>query len=98
MKCNSYYRFFRNLANKVKVDILECLKEKELSVSDISIRTKLEQSKVSHALSNLKCCGLVECKRKGKEIIYSLNKQMILPLLKIIDKHKCSMCNCGRRG
>jgi ArsR family transcriptional regulator len=95
MKCNSYYKFFRNLANKAKIDILDCLKKEELSVNEISKRTNLEQSKISHALSNLKCCGLVNCERKGKEVIYSLNKKMILPLLGVIDKHKCDVCRCG---
>jgi len=97
MKCNTYHIFFRNLANPIKTKIILALKEKESSVSELSKKLKIEQSKLSHALSSLRCCKLVLVKQKGKERIYSLNKKTILPILKIIDKHKCANCEiCGK--
>jgi len=97
MKCNTYHIFFRNLANPIKTKIITALKEKESSVSELSKKLSIEQSKLSHALSSLRCCNLVLVKQKGKNRIYSLNKQTIIPILKIIDKHKCIYCkNCGR--
>lgn len=96
MKCNAYNIFFKNLASKVKMDIIKSLKEKDKSVNEISEELKLEQSKVSHALSNLRFCSLVSVKQIGKNRIYSLDKDTIVPILNIIDNHakiKCKGCN-----
>jgi len=74
------------------------LKEKPMSVSELIEKTKIEQSKLSHALSNLKFCKIVEVKQKGKQRIYSLNKKTIIPILKIIDKHRVNFCpGCNRK-
>jgi len=72
------------------------LKEKEKSVSELCDELKVEQSKVSHALSCLKGCKIVNSKQKGKQRIYSLNKKTIVPMLKILDKH--SMDFCGKEN
>ncbi len=94
MKCksNTYHIFFRNLANPIKTKIISALKEKEMSVSEISKKIKVEQSKLSHALASLRFCSIVQSKQRGKQRIYYLNKQTIIPILKIIDKHKCKFC------
>ena len=89
---NKYYIFFGNLANPLKINILSALKEKEMSVSELSKNLKIEQSKLSHALASLRCCNIVQAKQKGKKRIYSLNKKTILPILKIIDKHEKKFC------
>ena len=80
----TYHKFFRNLANPVKVEIISTLKEKPSSVSELSKKLNIEQSKLSHALSNLNNCNIVNSKQYGKRRIYSLNKKIILPMLKII--------------
>ena len=92
MKNNTYNVFFSNLANPLKVDIISCLQEKGKNVTDISKELKVEQSKVSHALSSLKSCNIVDVKQEGKQRIYSLNKKTIVPMLKLIDKHSKTFC------
>lgn len=92
MKCNPYYPFFRNLANPLRIKIVEALKEEESSVSDLCDKLKVEQSKLSHALASLKACKIVEDKKKGKQRIYFLNKKTILPIMKLIDKHAKEFC------
>jgi len=92
MKCNAYDVFFKNLASPIKIKIIESLKEKSKSVNDLSIDLELEQSKVSHALSNLRFCNIVVVEQKGKKRIYSLNKKTIIPILKIIDDHSKFYC------
>ncbi|MAG79095.1 hypothetical protein CMI40_01840 [Candidatus Pacearchaeota archaeon] len=89
---NTYHLFFRNLANPLRIDIISLLKEKTMSVTELSKKLNLEQSKISHALSSMKNCNVVESKQNGKQRIYSLNKKTITPILKIIDKHKCRFC------
>lgn len=92
LKCDAYHVFFKNLANGVKIDIIASLKDKPMSVNELSKELKIEQSKLSHALANLRFCNLVMSKQVGKKRIYSLNKKTILPILKIIDKHRMSSC------
>jgi DNA-binding transcriptional ArsR family regulator len=87
-----YHIFFRNLANPLKISIISSLKEKESSVTELSKKLKIEQSKLSHALASLNNCNIVNVKQKGKQRIYSLNKKTIIPMLKLIDKHKCKFC------
>jgi len=96
-KRNKYHLFFGNLANPLRVEIITQLKEKDRSVSELARIIRTEQSKLSHALGNLRECNLVTFKRKGKEKIYSLNKKTLLPILKIIDKHSMAFCggNCA---
>ncbi|MBP6857015.1 winged helix-turn-helix transcriptional regulator [Candidatus Pacearchaeota archaeon] len=91
---STYHVFFRNLANPLKIRIISALKEKESSVNDLAYELNVEQSKISHALALLKKCNIVKYKKKGKERIYSLNKKTIIPLLKLIDEHSKSFCNC----
>ena len=92
MNCDAYHIFFKNLANPVKTKIIHALKQKPKSVSEIMKETGIEQSKLSHALANLRFCKIVLAKQKGKERIYSLNKKTIIPILKIIDKHRVNFC------
>lgn len=93
-KHETYHKFFSNLANPLKVDIILLLREKEKSVSELTSSIRGEQSKISHALSALKKCNIVQSRPKAKQRIYSLNKRTILPMLKLIDKHASTQCNC----
>jgi len=95
MSCNAYHIFFRNLANPLKVKIITELKKKSLTVTELTEILKEEQSKISHALANLKSCNIVKSLSKGKQRIYSLNKETIIPILEIIDQHKKSYCPVG---
>ena len=95
----TYHIFFSKLANPLKIDILSSLREKDKSVTGLVRELKVEQSKISHALQSLKICNIVHVKKKGKERIYSLNKQTILPILKLIDMHEETFCKscCFRK-
>lgn len=88
----SYHIFFTNLANPLRIGIILSLRKKERNVTQISKELNVEQSKISHALTMLKCCKIVTLKQKGKQRIYSLNKKTIIPILKIIDKHADTHC------
>jgi DNA-binding transcriptional ArsR family regulator len=92
---NNYNIFFTNLANPLKIGIILSLRVKEKNVSELVKDLGVEQSKISHALQSLKSCSIVNMKEKGKERIYSLNKNTILPMLELIDKHASAHCNCS---
>ena len=92
MSYYTYHLFFRNLGNPLKIRIIAELKKKSQSVNELIKIINVEQSKVSHALSSLRCCNIVQVKTEGKKRIYSLNKKTILPMLKMIDKHEKTFC------
>ncbi len=102
MNNKTYHIFFSKLASPLKIEIIALLKknEKGLSVTEITKNMWVEQSKLSHALADLRSCHMVNVKQKGKQRIYSLNKETILPILEIIDKHAKSYCggNCAYCG
>ncbi len=102
----TYHIFFGNLANPLKIGIILSLKNGEKNVTEMSEELMVEQSKISHSLTSLKNCKIVEVNQQGKERIYSLNKKIIVPMLNLIEKHahincKCECCvlkgNCERR-
>jgi len=91
-KYETYHNFFGNLANPLKVNIILLLREKQQSVTELTKNLRTEQSKISHALSALKKCNIVQSKQKGKQRIYTLNKKTIIPMLNLIDKHAQLQC------
>jgi len=101
----TYHIFFTNLANPLKINIILSLREKEKSVSELAKDLEVEQSKLSHALSSLKYCNIVKAKQQGKKRIYYLNKDTIIPMLKLIEKHAnihckykyCTNKTCNRK-
>ena len=90
--------FFLNFANKTKFDIIIALKNTPLNVTQIVKKVEKEQSAVSHSLKSLARCNIVKVEKKGKEHLYSLNKDTVLPILKLADKHvKCFCPICGKK-
>jgi len=92
MKYYSYNNFFMNFANKTKLNIILALENGPLSVNEITEKVKGEQSKISHNLSKLLQCHILEVKQKGKQRIYSLNNETVIPMLKIVKKHVKNNC------
>ena len=84
--------FFETLSTKLRWRILEILKEKPKTVNEICKIIKEDQSKISHNLKRLRECYFIEVKKQGKERIYSLNEDTILPLLNLVDKHMKKYC------
>ena len=87
MKELSYKLFFKAFSNKTRFEIIDSLRKGPKSVSEIIKETSFEQSRISHNLKCLIDCGFVENNRNGKQVIYSLNKETVKPLLELIDKH-----------
>lgn len=92
MFCKSYNDFFQTLANPTNQSIIQELLKKPLNVTQLVKSTRLEQSHISHSLKKLYECKIVDVKRKGKQRIYSLNKETIIPIIEIVDRHAKKMC------
>ena len=100
MKCMSYDRFFEVFANKTRLKIIESLLKSDKNVTQIYENIKEEQSNVSHNLKILYECNFITKKRQGKNIIYSINKETIKPMLDIVNKHVSKFCkgNCVKNN
>ncbi|HZX45471.1 MAG TPA: metalloregulator ArsR/SmtB family transcription factor [Candidatus Nanoarchaeia archaeon] len=92
MKCSSYESFFETISGKTRMKIITCLATGAKSVSEICASVKEEQSKVSHNLRKLLKCHFVDFKRSGKLKVYELNKDTILPILNLAEKHARKYC------
>ena len=64
---------FQALADPSRRKILEILKKKDMSVSEILKHFEITMPSLSHHLNILKQADLVTFQRKGQELIYSLN-------------------------
>ena len=92
MKCKSFNMFFETIANKTRMKIINALFIKPLSVSEICKQTDEEQSKISHNLKVLRDCRIINAETKGKKRIYSLNKETMIPLMQLVEKHVSKYC------
>ena len=93
---NSYKDFFVNFSNKTKLDIIVALRNNPLCVNEIAEKIGQEQSKVSHNLNKLTKCKILDVKQDGKKRVYSLNKETVMPIIQIVEKHVHKYCakNC----
>jgi ArsR family transcriptional regulator len=70
------------------MQILLLLRENgSMNVSQICDELGLEQTHVSHNLKCLTFCGLVRVTREGRNRLYSLNHETVVPLFEIADRH-----------
>ena len=66
------------------VDLLE--KNKKLTVTEIYVKLRLEQSVASQHLAILRRSGVVKTERDGKFIHYTLNKTRIAEVVKLVEE------------
>lgn len=92
MLYKAYKLFFGTLTSDHRLRIINELRKKPMNVSELLKKLKLEQTVVSHHLKRLKSCGFVNIEKRGKYRLYSLNKDTIVQLMKIIDKHMGKFC------
>ena len=65
-------------SNSTRLEILNLLRDKELSVTELIKKTKLSQANISQHLSIMKSKGIVVSNRKGKNIYYKLTNPKII--------------------
>ncbi len=89
MKMNE---IFKALSDPTRRKILELLKERDMTPSEILEKIKIAQPTLSHHLDILKRAGLVDYEREGKFLKYSLNMgvfEMALEyLMKFLKKRR----------
>lgn len=76
----------RAINHKLRQQILKLIAEtQKITVTDIYIKLRLEQSVASQHLSILRKAGFVITTREGKYIFYSVNKERITEINGFVD-------------
>ena len=73
-------------SNPIRLEILNLLRNKEMSVTELINKSKLSQSNISQHLSIMKSKGIVVSKRRGKNIYYKLSNPKIIKAFDIIKE------------
>ena len=96
------YTFFSTMANPTRLAALEHLREGPMNVSQLAEALDQEQSMVSHNLRPLVLCRFVHVERRGRERVYTLNRETLEALFNIVENHAEKYCptggRCLRRG
>lgn len=71
-------------SNSTRLEILNLLRDKELSVTELIDKTKLSQANISQHLSIMKSKDIVTSNRKGKNVYYKLTNPKIIKAFDII--------------
>ena len=71
-------------SNPTRLEILNLLRDKEMSVTKLIEKTRLSQANISQHLSIMKSKGIVISDRKGKNIYYRLTNPKIVKAFDII--------------
>jgi DNA-binding transcriptional ArsR family regulator len=75
-------KLFRGFGDPVRLSILESLRTGERTTSEIVREIGQSQSNVSNHLACLLDCGLVQNRREGKNIFYSIRNKMVSNILR----------------
>ncbi|MDN5304309.1 MAG: hypothetical protein PWP46_1192 [Fusobacteriaceae bacterium] len=68
---------FKALSDKTRRDILELLKKQDLTAGEIAEHFNITKPSISHHLKLLKHCNLIDSRREGQQIIYSINMSVM---------------------
>lgn len=80
-------KLFQAFSDETRLKILWLLFKEKQSVKKIIENTNMEQSAISHQLAYLKKINIVESKREGKFIYYSLKDEHIKTIILMGKEH-----------
>lgn len=80
--CDEVQKFGKGIGNASRYGIVQALFKGPKTVGELVKAVKLSQPAVSQHLKVLKESGIVVDERQGQEIVYSLNTEHVLNLLK----------------
>ena len=77
----------RAVNHKLRKQIIKLLEEsKKLTVTEIYVKLRLEQSVASQHLAILRRAGVVKTERDGKYIYYSLNTDRLAEIAELVEE------------
>lgn len=100
IKIEDKIEIFKAMSDKNRLLILDMLSCGELCACDIMDGLNLTQPTISHHMKVLQKCGLVEGRKEGKWMFYSINMEKVDKLQEFIkyvtsekDNCICKRCN-----
>ncbi len=81
---NLHAEMCKVFSNPIRLEILNLLRNKEMSVTKLINKSKLSQANISQHLSIMKSKGIVSSERNGKNIYYKLSNPKIIKAFDII--------------
>lgn len=76
---------FKSLAHPTRIQIVKLLRDGELCVCDILPNLDSEQSNTSQHLAVLKNQGIVESRKDGSRVIYSLKNEEVCEMIDLAE-------------
>lgn len=90
MKKESFYNLHsemcKTISNPRRQAILDTIRDKELTVSELMEKTGISQANLSQHLSILRSKGVVKTRRDGNNIYYSISNLKIIQAYDIISE------------
>jgi ArsR family transcriptional regulator, arsenate/arsenite/antimonite-responsive transcriptional repressor len=86
---------FKALNDQTRRDILELLKDKDMTAGDIADKFDISKPSISHHLDLLRQAGLVVSVKEGQFIYYSISTTVMDEMLKWIMQFKSPQNNKG---
>lgn len=78
-------KYFRALADPMRLTILELLMDGEKSVEEIRSAIGCKQPRLSNQLACLRWCDFVTTRRDGNHIYYAIAEPSIRDMLRLVD-------------
>jgi DNA-binding transcriptional ArsR family regulator len=75
--------FFKALAHPVRIRILDCLRDGERGVNELSETLQIEQANVSQQLAILRVRNIVVGRKSGSNVYYSVSDRAVFKLLDV---------------
>ncbi len=78
--------FFKALSHPARIKILELLRAGEMTVTELQAQLEIEASSVSQQLTVLRSRNLVEARKAGTSVYYTVRDPAIFELLDVARK------------
>ena len=78
--------FFKALAHPIRIRILDCLRDGEKGVSELSEILRIEPANVSQQLAILRVRNIVIGRKEGSNVYYSVSDSTVFRLLDVARK------------
>ncbi|MCV6823970.1 MULTISPECIES: ArsR/SmtB family transcription factor [Halocynthiibacter] len=83
-------KFLKSIAHRDRLKVLCGLLEGEQSVAAIEQKVGASQSAISQHLGKLKDEGIVQARREGRQIFYSISDPTVLSVIEILYLRFCA--------
>lgn len=82
----------KTIAHPLRLGVIYLLEQHpRLTVTEICEKLDSEQSLTSHHLQNMKLKGILNCKKEGRNMLYSLKERDVSLIIECLENCNCNM-------